>query len=412
MPAMERCQPGGGSVSRRSRQFLFTVDVVELRFDIPYPRWKKIVKLLIQPGDGLSPLLKAIDKAKNTIEILIFRFDRTEMARALENAVKRGVAVHALIAHTSRGGEKSLRKLEMRFLAAGITVARTDNDLVRYHGKMLLVDRQELHLLAFNFTYMDIENSRSFGVITRNRQLVKEAAKLFVCDTKRERYRPGSSKFLVSPVNARKELASFLKGARKELLIYDPHISDHSMVDLLQERASAGVRVRIIGGAKRAMSGVAVRSLNKLRLHARLIIRDRDRMFLGSQSLRELELDARREIGILVRDAKIVPKVVEVFEADWQAARSRGDKAEQKRDVARKAKAKKVAKRVTKAVSRRLPPVAPVVEKAVKQVLKEHAAVELKCKEVEESVRDAVEDAVKVTVRDLVEEAVNGAGQE
>ena len=103
------------------------------------------MKLLIQPGDGVGPLVKAIEKARKSVEIVIFRFDRIEIERALEDAVKRGVFVHALIAYTNRGGEKNLRKLEMRFLAAGITVARTSNDLVRYHGKMMVVDRKQLY---------------------------------------------------------------------------------------------------------------------------------------------------------------------------------------------------------------------------------------------------------------------------
>src|SRR5207249_7966156 len=119
------------------------------------------------------------------------------------------------------GGEKNLRKLEMRFLAAGITVARTSDDLARYHGKVMIVDRKELYLLAFNLTHLDIEHSRSFGIVTKNRKLVHEAVKLFECDTKRQNYQPGSTKFLVSPSNARKQLAAFIKGARKELLIYD-----------------------------------------------------------------------------------------------------------------------------------------------------------------------------------------------
>jgi cardiolipin synthase len=55
--------------------------------------------------------------------------------------------VHALIAFTNRGGEEKLRGLEMCFLASGITVARTADDLVRYHGKMMILDRQELYLL-------------------------------------------------------------------------------------------------------------------------------------------------------------------------------------------------------------------------------------------------------------------------
>src|ERR1700716_4005621 len=115
------------------------------------------VRTLVQPGDGIMPLVNGINRAKKSVEILIFRFDRPEIERALANAVTRGVFVHALIAFTNRGGEKNLRALEMRLLAAGVTVARTADDLLRYHGKMIIIDRRELYLLSFNLTYVDIE---------------------------------------------------------------------------------------------------------------------------------------------------------------------------------------------------------------------------------------------------------------
>src|SRR5690349_4148379 len=153
------------------------------------------VKLIVQPADGISPLVKAIKKAKKSIEIVIFRFDRQEIEHALVEAVERGVFVHALIAFTNRGGEKSLRDLETTFLAKGITVARTAGDLVRYHGKMMIVDQKELYVLAFNFTHLDTDHSRAFGIVTRNTKLVQEATRLFEADTKRQNYVPGNSKF-------------------------------------------------------------------------------------------------------------------------------------------------------------------------------------------------------------------------
>src|SRR6185437_11135585 len=140
------------------------------------------MKLMIQPGDSVAPLVKAIQGAEKSVDILIFRFDRVEIENALVKAVGRGVAVRALIAYTNRGGEKSLRALELRLLAAGVTVARTADDLMRYHGKMIVIDGRELHLLAFNFTYQDIDRSRSFAIITRDRKLVQEAVKLFEAD--------------------------------------------------------------------------------------------------------------------------------------------------------------------------------------------------------------------------------------
>src|SRR5688572_6988434 len=140
------------------------------------------VNLLIQPDDGLTPLLQAVRQAKTKIDILIFRFDRAELEKALEAAVARGVLVRALIAHTNRGGEKRLRKLELKMLAAGLQVARTADDLLRYHGKMMIID-DALYLLGFNYTKLDIEKSRSLGVITKDARLVKEATALFDADT-------------------------------------------------------------------------------------------------------------------------------------------------------------------------------------------------------------------------------------
>ena len=104
------------------------------------------MKLIVQPDAGISPIVTAIKQAKRSIDILIFRLDRTEIAAALAAAVSRGVRVRALTAHTNRGGTKSLRKLEMTLLEAGVTVSRTADDLVRYHGKMMIVDAKFLHV--------------------------------------------------------------------------------------------------------------------------------------------------------------------------------------------------------------------------------------------------------------------------
>ena len=122
------------------------------------------MKLFIQPESGIEPIVDALNKAKKSIQILIFRIDRTEIEKALVDAVSRGVAVQALIAHTNRGGDKNLRRFEMRLLERGITVSRTADDLVRYHGKMFIIDGKELYLLAFNYTHLDIGLSRSFAL--------------------------------------------------------------------------------------------------------------------------------------------------------------------------------------------------------------------------------------------------------
>ncbi|HEX6463957.1 MAG TPA: phospholipase D-like domain-containing protein [Vicinamibacterales bacterium] len=277
------------------------------------------MKLITQPDAGVVPIAKAIKAAQKTLDVVIFRLDRIEIEKALAQAVDRGVNVRALIAHTNKGGEKTLRKLELRLLEAGVTVSRTADDLPRYHGKMMIVDKS-LHVYGFNFTKLDIDKSRSFGIVTRNPRLVQEAQKLFEADFNRHGYTPGHSHFVVSPENARTVLTNLIRGAKKQLLIYDQQVSDNLVHRVLMERAKAGVEIRIIGGLETPIDGVNVRKLADLRLHIRTIVRDGEAAFVGSQSLRKLELDGRREVGIVVEDAHIARQIAAVFEDDWTAA--------------------------------------------------------------------------------------------
>ena len=262
----------------------------------------------------------------------------------------------------------------------------------------MIIDRRELYVLAFNFTRIDIRLSRSFGLITRDRALVEEAVKLFEADVKRLPYTPGLATFLVSPENARTQLASFIKGARKQLLIYDPEVSDPTMIRLLQERSKAGVDIRILGRAVSPRSNLTARQMLHMRLHTRTILRDGQQGFIGSQSLRRIELDARREVGIIFRDAKIVSRLATLFEDDWALTERTAEQVA--REEAQPAA--KVAKRVAKAIVKVLPPVTEIVEVTVKKVVGPDTKIELNAEEIEETVRDAVKDAVKQVVKEVV----------
>ena len=81
------------------------------------------MQLIVLPEDGVVPVVAGIRSAKKTLDIPIFRLDHIDVDKAIKSAVKRGVVVRTLIAHTNSGGEKGLRKLEQRLLATGATVA-------------------------------------------------------------------------------------------------------------------------------------------------------------------------------------------------------------------------------------------------------------------------------------------------
>lgn len=339
--------------------------------------------------------MAAIKNAKKSVAIVIFRFDRAEIEAGLKAAVGRGVAVSALIAYANRGGEKSLRKLEMRLLGAGVTVSRTADDLVRYHDKMMIIDGRVLYALSFNFTHLDIDHSRGFGIVTRKPALVQEALKLFGADVDRKPYEAGSNDFVVSPVNARKQLASLIASAKKELLIYDPKIADPAILRALSSRVEKGVKIRVIGAIGRKSHFLTVRPLGGLRLHTRTIIRDRREAFVGSQSLRVAELDSRREVGVIVREKKAVSGLVQTFEADWERKQVPVDEQITPRETKKK----------LKAMVKKLSQLDPLVKDAVSEVMSKTEGKALDPGEMKETVGNAVKEAVRERVAEMLTES-------
>jgi phosphatidylserine/phosphatidylglycerophosphate/cardiolipin synthase-like enzyme len=218
-------------------------------------------------------------------------------------------------------------------------------------------------------------------------------------------------------------LGAFLRGAKTQLLIYDPKISDPEMLGILHDRAKTGVEIKIIGTVA-GRGGFDVQKLGGTRLHTRTIIRDRRQAFIGSQSLRRAELDSRREVGLIVRDAKVVKKLIDTFEGDWTSTSPRKALAAHK-DAAHKDNetdspklqraaapetvvvSDKEAQRAVQILTKELDPLAVSVKKAVKVAVAKVGDAVLGDKDVKDTMKKVVKKAVKDAVKEAVKEAVS-----
>jgi len=228
--------------------------------------------------------------------------------------------------------------------------------------------------------------------------------RLFECDSKRTPYTAENKNLVVSPANAREQLTAFIRGAKKQLLMYEMKISDNDFVKLLNEKISQGVDVRVIGSTSNKGGTLPTRKL-PMRLHTRGIIRDGRSVFLGSQSLRKLELEARREIGIIVHDQKIAKQMIGVFDKDWSGATPEQQPAEMGDLI--NVPAKKVAKKVVKELN-----IGPAIEQVLDRVMEKNDDVQLESKEVVEGVREAVHEEVHAAVKEALHQLVTAAAAE
>jgi phosphatidylserine/phosphatidylglycerophosphate/cardiolipin synthase-like enzyme len=216
-------------------------------------------------------------------------------------------------------------------------------------------------------------------------------------DMKRQPYTAEVDHLIVSPTNARKQLMAFIKDAKKEIFIYDPCVSDPAMIKALAERNKNGVEVKILGHFTRHSTGIQTCKLHDMRLHTRMILRDGTHAFLGSQSLRTVELDRRREVGMIFDDAAIVKSLEKTFLEDWKAAETAKVK-----DKAEETPTTKMAKKVAKAVVKDMGAVAPMIETAIQEMGAKNVEFALNPEELEDSVKDAVKHAVRAAVKDAV----------
>ena len=90
---------------------------------------------------------------------------------------------------------------------------------------------------------------------------------------------------------------------------------------------------RVAAGDSAAFEALMRRYNRTLFRTARAVLRDDSELFLGSQGLRTIELDRRREVGIILRDRTAIKRFRSVFEEDWATTKA-ADGDESKREAA------------------------------------------------------------------------------
>jgi cardiolipin synthase A/B len=196
------------------------------------------------------------------------------------------------------------------------------------HIKMMVVDDAVAVIMNQNLTQSAFTSNREFGVVTTRPDAVQAAAAIFAADWSGGA-EPDPGPLVVSPANARGHLLALVDGAHVSLDLYAEVLRDPQLLDALATAAERGVRVRIIVSPSAdfaaevdalAASGVDVRLSRSLYIHAKLIVADGTRAFVGSQNLSATSLDQNRELGIVVDDPVNLSRLTRTFAIDFGAA--------------------------------------------------------------------------------------------
>jgi phosphatidylserine/phosphatidylglycerophosphate/cardiolipin synthase-like enzyme len=284
------------------------------------------LSLIVQPGDSFFPIVDAIDSATRTIKMTIFRMNDPIVREAMTYAVSRGVKVQALVAPASKGWTKKNKRLSEELSKVGIEVrvprARKEK-IKRYHYKIMTIDDEQSLILTFNPTQKNLHYARDFGLLVKDPEIATELSRLFDADWAGETFKPNDLPLVISPNNSRQKMLELLNSAERSIRILDAKVQDQQAIGLLLRKASMGCSIKIISddvSYDEVVPNYRVRKLARYKLHAKCIVVDGSRFFVGSQNLRPVSLDQRREVGLIATDDAMARKIERVFDEDWDNA--------------------------------------------------------------------------------------------
>lgn len=230
------------------------------------------------------------------------------------------------------------------------------------HGKLLIVDGRHALLSTGNFNSTNLCNlrrsprvcNRDFSYITSDTDVVKTAGAVFEGDLRGTHYdlaallTPAvSAKLTVSPYSL-EPLLAFINSAKKTIRIENQYLKEKAIDEALEAKAAAGVKVqvmvsslcsfgkpkssaaseRLFGGFEQA--GVEPRLFTSSMkvggrpgyLHAKAIVVDDERAWVGSVNGSSTATSANREFGVFFDRAEDVRRLDAILETDFSSPQS------------------------------------------------------------------------------------------
>lgn len=286
-------------------------------------------RLIVLPDDGSDRLLASLRHAEYSIDVVVYLLSSREILAELAAAQQRGVRVRVLLEQDPVGGGESNRLARQELATAGVAVRWSDPAYRFTHAKVILIDGVRAAIMTLNLTASSLRSNREFAVVVEDPLIVATLGDLFASDWERQPPPAIAPPLVVSPINARHELQELIGAARQSVEAYVLSLEDDSIAQALAAAAGRGVRVRIITNPPSGSDGYAderatVRAsggyigfLAAPNIHAKVLIVDGQRAFVGSQNFTATSLDRNREVGILIADPATLQRLQQTFEADW-----------------------------------------------------------------------------------------------
>ncbi|MGA2927686.1 MAG: phospholipase D-like domain-containing protein [Solirubrobacteraceae bacterium] len=289
--------------------------------------------LVSEPAQGVAPFERAITHARRSVDLVIYELtDRTVEADLVADE-HRGIAVRVLLDGGYHGSGAEVNQPAYTYLKAnGVPVRWTPSYFALTHQKTLIIDRGLAYIMTLNLTPQYYATSRDFAVLDAQPADVRAIEQVFAADWTATRVTAAPGSDLLWSPGALAAQVGLIASARGSVEIYNEEMDQPQIEQALQADARRGVNVRVVmtaasdwNAAFNALTagGVHVHTYPAdapVYIHAKMILIDGRRAFVGSQNFSTGSLRDNRELGIILTTPAIIKTMQRTFDTDYAAA--------------------------------------------------------------------------------------------
>lgn len=299
----------------------------------------KAARLIVQPDDGVAAVIALIEGAQRSIRIKMFELTTQAIVAALIDAKARDVEVEVLLNQVRSSGLRPNDGTMQMLRDGGVASYWASRHFAITHEKSMVVDDARVLISTFNFSDKYFGRTRDYGVLIEDAAIVAEVIAGFEADKAGRSFDvPAKSPLAWGNRTARSTMVDFIDAAQTQLLIQHPKFRDAAILERVFAARDRGVAIKYLCGGTHGIedqdliatlsyqrilgrAGVHLKRQRRLKLHAKLLIADNARALLGSMNIDRDGFDIRRELGIVLGEAKTIAALEKIFDADWHEAK-------------------------------------------------------------------------------------------
>jgi phosphatidylserine/phosphatidylglycerophosphate/cardiolipin synthase-like enzyme len=298
----------------------------------PPPLPSGSTRLLVEPDAGPDAVLSLVGAAQSALWMEMYLLTDDDAIDALVGRRQAGCDVRVLLEPHPYQADGANQPAYDRLAAAGVDVRWTAARFAYTHAKFAVVDHARLLALTLNLTRAGLAGNREYAVVDDAPADVAAAEAIIAADLTGGTP-AAAARVVASPDGSRPALAALVAGAARTLAVEMEELSDPALAQALADAGARGVAVAVVlpasgrsaatdAAARRLLdAGADVRALGAPDVHAKAVVADGRRMYVGSANLTTGSLDANRELGLLVEDLAAVQTVAATIAADLAAGR-------------------------------------------------------------------------------------------